>query len=514
MSDAGMSGSRISAHFRVQATCGAARAGYIGKIATPNVLMQTQFGQPAHLMREMLSTLPLESTRAVGVRLSHFWSHEEMAARSGKPLAEYCNLGDRDTILLLRDPARFPTPQANNTHAQIETWFGRRRLSPAEYMAMATALRPTLAVSFNDEISADAGNNRTRASIERAVTWFEECLAWWSAHSPSSATADKADKADKTAPPFMLAFLPCVLEDHLRRPAVDRIVAATKASAPAEAPAAAAPAAPAAPAAAPVAAPVAGFVLGGLGLGESPEDRAACVADTVSRLPPEYVRVLPGVGTPLEVLEAVAAGVDVLDADYPGHLTQFGYAAAFKYDWDGSDAVEAPATVSGSGSSSSASADAAAAAAASASAAESSSAASSSRHAARRGFSSSGRDRESAAAAAALSGDATKLNLRDKRYQDDESPLLPGCACFTCAGMASVPGPLPATKDGRPITHPGHMRAYIHHLLNAHEMLAEVLLHVHNTAHYAQFVAAIRRAVVAGRLREYTAWFRAVNGLS
>lgn len=49
----------------------------------------------------------------------------------------------------------------------------------------------------------------------------------------------------------------------------------------------------------------------------------------------------------------------------------------------------------------------------------------------------------------------TELNLYDTKYELDLQPPLPGCECFTCKR---------------------HTRAYIHHLLNTHEMLAHVLL--------------------------------------
>ena len=53
--------------------------------------------------------------------------------------------------------------------------------------------------------------------------------------------------------------------------------------------------------------------------------------------------------------------------------------------------------------------------------------------------------------------DASKINLRSTRYKMDKSPLAVGCKCHTCTQ---------------------HTRAYVHHLLNTHEMLADVLLEV------------------------------------
>jgi queuine tRNA-ribosyltransferase subunit QTRTD1 len=66
-----------------------------------------------------------------------------------------------------------------------------------------------------------------------------------------------------------------------------------------------------------------------------------------------------------------------------------------------------------------------------------------------------------------------------------------GCGCFTCAN---------------------HSRAYIHHLLHVHEMLAEVLLEVHNTHHWQLYFAAIRAAIQEQRLQQYTEWFESRRG--
>jgi hypothetical protein len=46
--------------------------------------------------------------------------------------------------------------------------------------------------------------------------------------------------------------------------------------------------------------------------------------------------------------------------------------------------------------------------------------------------------------------------------------------------------------------HPGHTRAYIHHLLNAREMLGDVLLSAHNTVHFARLMGALRATTDAG----------------
>ncbi|RIA89345.1 tRNA-guanine(15) transglycosylase-like protein [Glomus cerebriforme] len=66
------------------------------------------------------------------------------------------------------------------------------------------------------------------------------------------------------------------------------------------------------------------------------------------------------------------------------------------------------------------------------------------------------------------------INLWDTNFRNDVQPLLIGCQCYSCQN---------------------HTRAYIHHLLNAHEMLATVLLMSHNLYHYTNFFKTIRESI-------------------
>jgi len=66
------------------------------------------------------------------------------------------------------------------------------------------------------------------------------------------------------------------------------------------------------------------------------------------------------------------------------------------------------------------------------------------------------------------------INLWDTNFRDDIQPILIGCQCHSCQN---------------------HTRAYIHHLLNAHEMLATVLLMSHNLFHYTKFFKNIRESI-------------------
>ena len=69
-----------------------------------------------------------------------------------------------------------------------------------------------------------------------------------------------------------------------------------------------------------------GFAIGGLAVGESLEERQDFTALTVGSLPAEKPRYLMGVGTPLDLLEAVRRGVDMFDCILPSAMAGQGYA--------------------------------------------------------------------------------------------------------------------------------------------------------------------------------------------
>uniref|UniRef100_A0A2N9J1G6 Queuine tRNA-ribosyltransferase accessory subunit 2 n=1 Tax=Fagus sylvatica TaxID=28930 RepID=A0A2N9J1G6_FAGSY len=85
-----------------------------------------------------------------------------------------------------------------------------------------------------------------------------------------------------------------------------------------------------------------------------------------------------------------------------------------------------------------------------------------------------------------IGSDQTKISLRATLYRKDTSPIVEGCSCYTCQN---------------------HTKAYINHLLNVHEMLAQTLLEIHNTHHYLGFFCAIREAIKAGNFEQFRQQF-------
>ncbi len=76
------------------------------------------------------------------------------------------------------------------------------------------------------------------------------------------------------------------------------------------------------------------------------------------------------------------------------------------------------------------------------------------------------------------------INLKAARFADDDTPLDETIAC-------------PASAD--------YSKAYLHHLVKAHEILGQVLLSWHNLAFYQTLMLGLRAAIRDGRLDAFRA---------
>ncbi len=79
------------------------------------------------------------------------------------------------------------------------------------------------------------------------------------------------------------------------------------------------------------------------------------------------------------------------------------------------------------------------------------------------------------------------LNIRNARFAEDESALDPCCGCPVCTGWG---------------------RAYLHHLVRSGEMLGAMLMTQHNLHFYQALMAAMRDAIMRGRLTAFAEAFR------
>src|SRR5438552_5622621 len=68
-----------------------------------------------------------------------------------------------------------------------------------------------------------------------------------------------------------------------------------------------------------------GYAIGGLSVGESKREMRKVIAYTAPRLPAGHPRYLMGVGTPEDIVEAVAAGIDMFDCVLPTRNARNGW---------------------------------------------------------------------------------------------------------------------------------------------------------------------------------------------
>jgi queuine tRNA-ribosyltransferase len=80
-----------------------------------------------------------------------------------------------------------------------------------------------------------------------------------------------------------------------------------------------------------VAMDIPGYAVGGLAVGEPQEVMLETLALTTTRLPADKPRYLMGVGTPLDLIEAVARGIDMFDCVLPTRSGRHGQA----FTWTG-----------------------------------------------------------------------------------------------------------------------------------------------------------------------------------
>ena len=149
-----------------------------------------------------------------------------------------------------------------------------------------------------------------------------------------------------------------------------------------------------------------GYAIGGLAVGEAAEIMYEVIDAVEPFMPTDRPRYLMGVGTPLNILEAVRRGVDMFDCVMPSRNARHGHL-----------------------------------------------------------FTSQG-----------------IINISNKKYEQDDSPIDPECDCPACRNFS---------------------RAYIRHLQKAQEALGLRLAVIHNLRFYNKLMEDIRKALEEDRFEEF-----------
>uniref|UniRef100_A0A2K5JYR8 Queuine tRNA-ribosyltransferase accessory subunit 2 n=1 Tax=Colobus angolensis palliatus TaxID=336983 RepID=A0A2K5JYR8_COLAP len=193
--------------------------------------------------------------------------------------------------------------------------------------------------------------------------------------------------------------------------------------------------------------PVGGFLLDGFqGNPTTLETRLCLLSSVTAELPEDKPRLISGIGRPDEVLKCIERGVDLFESFFPYQVTERGGALTFSFDYQ-LNPEEILLQQNGTQEEIKC------------------------------------MDQIKKVEITGCNQEITsfEINLKEKMYQEDFNPLVRGCSCYCCKN---------------------HTRAYIHHLLVTNELLAGVLLMMHNFEHYFGFFHSIREALKNDKLAQ------------
>lgn len=154
-------------------------------------------------------------------------------------------------------------------------------LTPERAMAIQEDLGADIVMAFDECVGLPATTQRLQEAVDRTTRWAQRCVV---AHT-------RGDQA-------LFGIIQGGLDPELRMRSIEGITALN----------------------------LPGYAIGGLAVGESAEELREAVAFAAPRLPDEKPRYLMGVGKPLDLLDAIAMGVDMFDCVLPtrngrrGHL--------------------------------------------------------------------------------------------------------------------------------------------------------------------------------------------------
>ncbi|MCS6898307.1 MAG: tRNA guanosine(34) transglycosylase Tgt [Myxococcales bacterium] len=272
--------------FRVEATCGAARAGVL---TTPHGEIQTPTFMPVGTQGSV-KTLTPEEVASTGARIVlgntyHLWLRpgcEVVAAHGG--LHEFT----RWPHGMLTDSGGYQAFSLAERRTVSEEGFlfrshldgTRCHLSPEEAMRVQGALGADIAMQLDICPPGGASRPELVAAVERTTRWARRCLA-----------AKRTDQA-------LFGIVQGGTDVELRLAHAAQLSEM----------------------------PFDGLALGGFSVGEPLEAMYQALAEVGPALDPERPHYLMGVGTPKDLVEAIGCGVDMFDCVLPTRNARNGQA--------------------------------------------------------------------------------------------------------------------------------------------------------------------------------------------
>jgi tRNA-guanine family transglycosylase len=193
---------------------------------------------------------------------------------------KFTNMEDYSFFFTVRDPVLNDFGPSNQNSYSIEGQHGKKRLTATDFMKSITTFRPDAYGSMSDEVPAWASASRASKSVTRSIQWLDVCLA---IHEKDAVSLPEEKR------PLVFATVQGGVHESLRVRCAQEMAGRK----------------------------VDGFVLGGLCCGESSEQRRATITTMLEHLPAHLPRFLPGFLGPVEILDVVQLGVDLVDSPYP-----------------------------------------------------------------------------------------------------------------------------------------------------------------------------------------------------
>jgi queuine tRNA-ribosyltransferase len=143
-------------------------------------------------------------------------------------------------------------------------------------MEIQLALGADIIMAMDDCPPASASPDEVRSSLERTLNWAQRCKSYFQEHSGEGSSA-------------LFGIVQGGIEPDLREKCIDELIKLD----------------------------FQGYAIGGLSIGESKKSMYDIIEFSAPRLPAEKPRYLMGVGSPEDILDSVAMGVDVFDSVFP-----------------------------------------------------------------------------------------------------------------------------------------------------------------------------------------------------
>ncbi len=194
----------------------------------------------------------------------------------------------------------FSLAKLRNIHEEGVTFAshidGRRIfMGPEESMRIQSNLGSTIAMAFDECIENPAEYAYTRNSCDRTARWLYRCKT----------ELDKLKRQEGAVNPQQMLFginqgstYTDIRVDHMKKIRELNLD---------------------------------GYAIGGLAVGESAEEMYRVIEAVTPEMPADKPRYLMGVGTPVNILEAVRRGVDLFDCVMPSRNARHGHA----FTWEG-----------------------------------------------------------------------------------------------------------------------------------------------------------------------------------